>query len=72
MLTSFTHRWARSEPQPWEILPSARVGDSFETLTGEDSPHRSGWQKKAKEEEAQRTPDANTNMDFHRFDEQVR
>ncbi len=28
-------------------------------------------QKKAEEEEAQRTPDANTNMDFHRFDEQV-
>ncbi len=27
--------------------------------------------KKAEEEEAQRTPDANTNMDFHRFDEQV-
>ena len=32
-----------SEPQPRGILPSARVGGSFETLRGEDSPHRSGW-----------------------------
>ena len=32
-----------SEPQPRGISPSARVGGSFETLRGEDSPHRSGW-----------------------------
>ena len=32
-----------SEPQPRGILPSARVGGSFETLRGEDSPHRAGW-----------------------------
>ena len=29
-------------------------------------------EKKAAEAEAAMTPDANTNMDFHRFDEQVR
>ena len=29
-------------------------------------------EKRAAEAEAAMTPDANTNMDFHRFDEQVR
>ena len=29
-------------------------------------------EKRAAEVEAAMTPDANTNMDFHRFDEQVR
>ena len=32
-----------SESQPQGILPSARVGGSFETLRGEDSPHRPEW-----------------------------
>ena len=42
------------------------------TLTFSQMAEESEEQKKAEEEEAQRTPDANTNMDFHRFDEQVR
>ena len=32
-----------SESQPRGKLPSARLGGSFETLRGEDSPHSLGW-----------------------------